>query len=186
MVVVSSPSDSDEVRWAFRYESNELEREDAEEHFRQMQPRNRRYKFARAVGWILGIVIILALLWAAAWVGQISKAAFVGLVTQDAIWLVSVVSTVSVYFLLFFFVGRHFRRKQNLKSQIKIEGFVQIFESREVSFVDAGITLKKKIEKVRFDKRYIFMSIEDGKRFVYLPRRVVNPEQFGALVSFIG
>jgi hypothetical protein len=124
MVVDSLPSDSDEVRWEFLYESNELEREEAAASFRKISPRNRTYRFGYAVGLVLAVAFWPIVWWISAWAGKLSERLLPDSYSQDFHWSLSAASSILVILSIFLLLRYLYLARLKTKKNKIIQGLV--------------------------------------------------------------
>lgn len=185
MAVFEPPENVENLRWEFRYESNEFERRDAQAVFRGKRVPARPYKaLVGLIGWLLVIAIFLLILWVAALIAAFFEGQLLGGLNKDVGMLFNALIIVAVYGIVLWGIRASLSRRANLDKKKSLQGIVRIFGDHEVSFFDKDSMKKRKIENIYFSDRYVLLVIENGKRFIYLPMRVVDSSQLEALAKF--
>ena len=178
MANLELPSNADGVRWEFNYESNALERETAEESFRKIRSQpDRARQVGRLMAWPVIIFALILIIWLSTFVTKTFEVAFGAYLGSDALGLLSMAILAGTYLTIVRAILNYFaKRTERQKSQL-ITGKVLVLSDGNVRFLENNVDATRKIERVDEDDQFVFITIENGERFVYLPKRIVQSHQ---------
>jgi hypothetical protein len=174
------------IRWEFIFVSNEFELQQAVRAFgSERKSGGLRRLMVPFVAWPMFIAVLLAIFWAASWVSALFVHVLRPYLSPDLLTVSSFLIPASLASLFFVWLRSVFSRRADLKQSIPIQGLVRIYEDGEVSFLSAGTTIRRAIERVVLSDAFVFLCIEEGKRFVFVPRTMVGSDEAAEIAEFV-
>ncbi len=174
------------IRWEFSFESNEFERQQAVRAFgSERKSGGLRRLMVPLIAWSMYIAVLLAIFWAVSWVSVLFHHVLRPYVSPDLLTVSSFLMPAILASLILVWIRSVFSRRADFKRSVPIQGLVRIYEDGEVSFLSAGTTVRRAIERVVLSDAFVFLCIEEGKRFVFVPRTMVASDEAAAIVEFV-
>jgi hypothetical protein len=174
------------IRWEFSFESNEFERHQAVRAFgSEGKSGGLRRWMVPLIAWSMYVAVLLAIFWAASWVSVLFHYVLHPYVSPDLLTVGPYLMPAILAVLILVWTRSFFSRRAYSKRSVPIQGLVRIHEDGEVSFLSAGTTVRRAIERVVLSDAFVFLCIEEGKRFVFVPRTMVASDEAAAIAEFV-
>lgn len=137
------------------------------------------------VGWPIFIAMLLILFLISGWVTALFDHLARPYLNRDVLAIGSILTFALLPCLFLGWMRLVFSRKSEEKRSMPIQGLVRIHENGDVSFLSEGTTVRRAIERVFSSDAFLFMSIEEGRRFVFVPRARVGRDDPAAIAAFV-
>lgn len=177
MTVSGFPSDSDRVRWEVRFGTDDAERVRAKRGYRRLKARKRG---VLAVSF--AILAVLVFLWLLAWLSHFIELGLSQFFSGDALWLARIAAVLTIVAVIAAIAALS-RKADRQRESGETQASVRFYMNGDISFVDKDTEVKRLTESIGFDEEFVYTTIENRTRFVYIPRKVINPGQFEELMK---
>lgn len=159
--------------WEFTFQTNDKRLKDALSSFRDLRYGRSRRWILMGIAWLILIAVIFLVIWASASIVVMLEYLVQDIISAEAVSVLAPMAMGALYLLIVRSIGGYFRKKKRDNEIGNVVDSVRIFDTRVVEFSDKDSTKERKIERVSFSRDYLFLTIDGGRRFVFVPREVV-------------
>ncbi|TPJ36331.1 hypothetical protein [Mesorhizobium sp. B2-8-3] len=164
--------------WEYTFQTNDKQRKHAIRSFSVLRHGRLWRSTMIGVAWAILIIVLIVIIWLCA-------AAVAGLeyiaqdfISTEAVFVMAPMAVGALYLLVSRSITGYFKRKLKNKEIGESTASVKIFGGYLAQFSDNGSTETRNIERVFFSNDYLFFLIDQGTRFIYIPRDLVAADAF--------
>lgn len=180
------PQDVQDILWEFKFDSNEFDRQQAVRAYWYVGKLGwLKWLVVRLAGWTMFIAILLMLLWVSAWVSTLFDWLLGPHLSPDVTMIGSTLIVAVLPVLSFLGIRFVLSRRSKQKRVNSVQVVVRIHGNGDVSLLSEGTIVRRTIERLYLGDAFVFMRIDEGKRFVFVPRAMVGRDEAAAVAEFV-
>ncbi|MER8881501.1 hypothetical protein [Mesorhizobium sp. M0816] len=171
--------------WEYTFQTNDTQLKRAARSFSDLRYGRSRRWILTGLAWLILIAAILLIIWTSALAVALLEYLAKGVVSSETIYVLAPIAMGAIYII----TARSFlvplKRKANNKKLGNIAESVKIFDGYIIQFLDESSIKNRKIERMHLSNDYLFFVIDDGTRFVFVPRDVVTADALAKIIIWV-
>ncbi|MES0155508.1 hypothetical protein NKJ81_18110 [Mesorhizobium sp. M0018] len=159
--------------WEYTFQTNDTQLKRAARSFSDLRYGRSRRWILTGLAWLILIASVLLIIWTSALAVALLEYLSKGVVSSETIYVLTPIAMGTIYIIVARSFFGFFKRKVNNKKIGNITEPVKIFDGYIIQFLDENSIKNRRIERVQLSNDYLFFLIDNGTRFVFIPRDVV-------------